>query len=192
MKPLILATLLFFCIGPIVSQQKTQSKTIEESIDSIYKISSSWEYYKLVRKDRYESLKKEILDSLSLYKSDIKSKSVFISKQQDSILNAKKVIDDLSLEIKLSLDKRNEIKFLGISFRKATYQVIVWSVILILILALSYFAYQFKNSHSVTKKAQNELEDLEEEFAAHKKKAMSKEQKLRRQLQDEINKQRGV
>ena len=38
----------------------------------------------------------------------------------------------------------------------------------------------------------NELTKVEEEFNSYKKKSLVSDQKLRRQLQDEINKQRGV
>lgn len=191
MKPLTYFFIIIFTSFSF-AQQTSSNKTIEESIDSIYNISSSWEFYKIIKKDRYLNLKKEILDSLNVYKSDIKSKSKFIQKQQDSILKAKKVIDDLSFDLKLSLDKRNEISFFGISLSKTVYQFIVWGIIIGLLFILIYYIYRFNNSHSVTRNAQNELANLEEEFAAHKKKAMEKEQKLRRQLQDEINKQRGV
>lgn len=192
MKPLTNFLIVLFVCSLSFAQQTKKDKTIEESIDSIYNMSSSWEFYKIIKKERYLNLKKEILDSLNLYKSDIQSKTRFIKSQQDSIVDAKKVIDDLSLEVKLSLDRRNEIKFIGISFTKTTYQIIVWGIIIGLLAVLSYYVYRFNNSHSVTKNAQKELEDLEEEFAAFKKKTMTKEQKLRRQLQDEINKQRGV
>ena len=192
MKPLTNFLIVLFVCSLSFAQQTKKDKTIEESIDSIYNMSSSWEFYKIIKKERYLNLKKEILDSLNLYKSDIQSKTRFIKSQQDSIVDAKKVIDDLSLEVKLSLDRRNEIKFIGISFTKTTYQIIVWGIIIGLLAVLNYYVYRFNNSHSVTKNAQKELEDLEEEFAAFKKKTMTKEQKLRRQLQDEINKQRGV
>ncbi|WP_407267387.1 hypothetical protein R8G64_12630 [Tenacibaculum maritimum] len=44
----------------------------------------------------------------------------------------------------------------------------------------------------MTKEAKNNLAEIEQEFEEHRKKSLEKEQKIRRQLQDEINKQRGV
>ena len=43
----------------------------------------------------------------------------------------------------------------------------------------------------LTKQAQENLITVEEEFEAHRKKALEREQKLRRQLQDEVNKHRN-
>ena len=44
---------------------------------------------------------------------------------------------------------------------------------------------------SVTKAAKKSLEDTELEFEEHRRVALEREQKVRRQLQDEINKQKG-
>ncbi len=189
---LAIIVFVLFCINFFSYSQEKKSNTIEQSIDSLYIKSSSWEFYKLIKKNRYQNLKKEILDSLYYYKSDILFKNKTIRDQKDSIKESKEVINTLSTDLKLSLDKRNQISFLGTSLTKTTFQIIVWSIILTLIVVLLYFMYQFKNSHVITKNAKNELHSVEEEFEAFKKKVMTKEQKLRRQLQDEINKQRGV
>ena len=42
----------------------------------------------------------------------------------------------------------------------------------------------------MTKDAKRALSEMEEEFEEHRKTALEREQKVRRQLQDEINKQK--
>jgi len=66
----------------------------------------------------------------------------------------------------------------------------MFCVIILLFILLFYFIFKFKNSNIVTQKAILDLEDVENEFAIHRKKTLEKEQKLRRALQDEINKNR--
>lgn len=66
------------------------------------------------------------------------------------------------------------------------------STIILLIIMLSYFIYQFKSSYRITSLAKENLLEVENELAIYKKKSLEREQKLRRQLQDEVNKQRGV
>ena len=78
------------------------------------------------------------------------------------------------------------------SLKKGTYNSILWGIISLLLIALSFFIFKFSNSYVVTKEAKDSLTDVENEFEHYKKKSIEKEQKLRRQLQDEINKQRGV
>jgi len=50
---------------------------------------------------------------------------------------------------------------------------------------------KFKNNIYLTKKAEKNLKDVEIEYEQHRKKTLDREQKLRRTLQDEINKQRN-
>ena len=75
---------------------------------------------------------------------------------------------------------------------KNSYNLLLWSIITVLAITTVFFILRFKNSNSLTKAAKTNLAEIEEEFELHRKKSLEKEQKLRRQLQDEINKQRGV
>ena len=52
--------------------------------------------------------------------------------------------------------------------------------------------FKYKNNIFLTNAAKKQLIEVEEELANQRKKALEREQKLRRQLQDEINKQRNV
>ena len=60
-----------------------------------------------------------------------------------------------------------------------------------MLLGLSYFIFKFLRSNVLTKEAKNNLIDVEQEFEQHRKNTLQREQKLRRQLQDEINKHRN-
>jgi len=69
-----------------------------------------------------------------------------------------------------------------------TIKTIVWSIILILLLALGILFTQFKKSFTDTKDARKKQLDAESELEEYKKLALEREQKIRRQLQDELNK----
>jgi len=74
---------------------------------------------------------------------------------------------------------------------KSGYNMLMWIIIAGLLALLVLFIYKFKNSNSVTKQAKNALAEIEEEFEEHRKVALEREQKVRRQLQDELNKQKS-
>lgn len=183
---------LLFVSSNAFSQSKKDTLTLTQKFDKIYRTSSSYQEYKVIRKTRFQDLKKQVSDSVSTLKKEISDKNKLIASQKDSVKNVKEVANILSADLNLTLTEKNSIQFLGISLHKSTYNLIVWSVIVCLLVSLFYFIYRFKNSNVVTTTAKRELQELEEEFATHKKKSLEKEQKLRRQLQDEINKQRGV
>ncbi|MEX0314527.1 MAG: tRNA (guanine-N1)-methyltransferase, partial [Allomuricauda sp.] len=57
-----------------------------------------------------------------------------------------------------------------------------------LLLFLLLFIYRFRNSNVLTSQAKEALADLEKEFEEHRRRALEREQKISRQLQDELNK----
>jgi hypothetical protein len=56
---------------------------------------------------------------------------------------------------------------------------------------LAIFIYKFKNNNVITNKAKISLDNLENEFNFFRKKSLERQQKLRRELQDEILKNRN-
>jgi F0F1-type ATP synthase membrane subunit a len=83
------------------------------------------------------------------------------------------------------------MSLLGLQMSKTSYNVLMWAIIAGLLALLLFFIFKFKNSNSVTRNVKNALEEIEEEFDEHRKTALDREQKVRRQLQDEINKHKG-
>ncbi|MFK8060307.1 MAG: hypothetical protein AB8B78_09480, partial [Polaribacter sp.] len=119
---------------------------------------------------------------------------------EQKTLFKKETINSAELEIKLTktrierdmaLKQENSISLFGMQLSKVTYNLLLLSIIVLLLLGLSYFIFKFSRSNVLTKEAQDNLLDVEHEFDQHKKKSLEREQKLRRQLQDEINKQRN-
>jgi len=64
----------------------------------------------------------------------------------------------------------------------------MWGIIGVLAVLWLFFAYKFKSSNSITKEANTKLAETEQEFEEHRKRALEREQQVRRKLQDEINK----
>ena len=82
------------------------------------------------------------------------------------------------------------INFLGIQLKKGTFKTLLFSIIGILVLLLLFFIFKFKQSNSVTLQTKAKLKDIEDEYDEHRKRALEREQKVMRRLQDELNKQK--
>ena len=78
----------------------------------------------------------------------------------------------------------------GALLSKGLYNTIMWGIVLALASLLVLYIYKFSNGNVVTKKSINDLNELQEEYENYRKAAIEREQKVRRQLQDEINKHR--
>lgn len=187
--PLLFVLLVSFSA---FSQKAQDTLTLHQQFDRIYRTSTSYQEYKVIRKTRFQDLKQQVSDSLNSLKNEIRSKDKLVLAQKDSITNIKKIAETFEADWRQTLTQKNSIKILGLLLPKSIYNIIVWSLIVVLTVLLLYYIYRFNNSNVVTTEAKSSLIELEEEFANHKKKSLEREQKLRRELQDEINKQRGV
>ena len=192
MKPFYPLFFVLFVSISSFSQRANDTLTLNKQFDRIYRISTSYLEYKVIKKDFFQELKKNVSDSLNTLKQQNKAKDKLIQSQKDSISDIKKIASTFEGDLNQTIAQKNSIKFLGISFSKPLYNIIVWGLIGLLLTLLIYYIYRFNNSNIVTSESKSNLINLEEEFAIHKKKSLEREQKLRRQLQDEINKQRGV
>lgn len=174
------------------AQVDSLPNTIENQFTKIYRLSNNWQEYKMVKRTKFLQFQKEIIDSVHILKTNISTKQGEITNQQKTITDLESKITLLNNDLSTSIDKENGISLFGMLLNKTTYNSIVWGIIIVLLTGLFFFIYRFNNSNVVTKETKELLTDVEQEFEQYKKKSLDKEQKLRRQLQDEINKQRGV
>lgn len=192
-------TLLFFVLLNSISffAQQTTTDTPQEDtslkgqFDKIYRISTTYQVYKVIDKEKFLKLKKNVLDSLQDAKELILEKENLLQTERENIKKTKAILAKTQADLEASNLKENSISLFGIQLSKITYNLVLWSIIVISLLALFYFIYKFSRSNVLTKQAQNNLIDVEQEFEVHRKKSIEREQKLRRQLQDEINKHRN-
>lgn len=199
MKIVNLIIVTLFCSSVFAQTQLTKKQqldalpnTVENQFIKAYGKASNWREYKMITRPDFQTLQKNIVDSVISLKKNITSKQLKINEQEKSILALNEKIETLSNNLNSSIDKENKINFIGIGMTKNSYNLLLWSIITILAITTVFFILRFKNSNSLTKAAKTNLAEIEEEFELHRKKSLEKEQKLRRQLQDEINKQRGV
>lgn len=196
MKLLNLITVCFFTISIFSQSRLTKTQvdslpnTIENQFIKIYKKSNNWQDYKIIKKSSFKNFQKNVLDSISIIKKDINKKQETINKQKTSISFLNKKINKLEIDLSTSLEKKDSISLFGLQLNKITYNSILWSIITALLAGLAFFTFKFKRSIVLTKEATKNLNETEEEFEQYRKKTLEKEQKLRRQLHDEINKNR--
>ncbi len=192
MKPYSLTLLFFFTIAFSFSQETTENlNSLENQFDKIYRTSTSYQIYKVISKERFQRLKLNVLDSLKASKKTISEKETLLKVEKETVAKTKTLLTKTQSELDMALKKENSISLFGMQLSKTAYNILLWSIITTLILALSYFIFKFFRSNILTKEAQNNLLEVEQEFEQHRKKSLDREQKLRRKLQDEINKQRN-
>ena len=188
--------LLIFCLLMSVNtfSQKTKNDTLSLSkqFEQVYRRSSSYKDFKVIRKTTFQKLKNNALDSVKSIDEKFKIESQKSIKLEQEINNISKIRLEQDLELSKAILEKDTISFVGLKLKKNTFKIIIWSIFFMLIIIICYLAYKLKDGVRITSQAKKELTRVEEEFNSYKKKSLVRDQKLRRQLQDEINKQRGI
>ncbi len=189
----ILISLIILCFSNIKAQNQDVVKdlsngNLQEQFDYIISNSNRYQEYKVVKRTWLEELKSHVADSLDAFRKDIKETSSIITDQKEEISSLKEQLKTTDNSLSKVNSEKDRISFFGISMQKTFYKSIMWAIIGALAILLFIFIGRFATSKRATIQAKKSLAEVQEEFDTYKNKAMEDEQKLRRKLQDEINK----
>ncbi|MEP5339500.1 MAG: tRNA (guanine-N1)-methyltransferase [Algibacter sp.] len=192
----------FSSFAQTVPKEKTEtlslnSGTIDSQFEFIFKKSGNFKgtngaAYEAVKQSWLYTLKAHTLDSLKTVHKNLNDTKAIVKSQAKEITDLKLNLSNTQSSLDQTNDEKNNMALFGMQMSKINYNMLMWSIIGSLLALLILFIYKFKNSNSTTKDAKHALSEIEEEFDEHRKTALEREQKVRRQLQDEINKQKGV
>ncbi|WP_299672746.1 hypothetical protein [uncultured Polaribacter sp.] len=191
LRVLIVASILLSSIS-FSQEKRVDDATLKSQFDKIYRTSTSYQTYKVISKDKFLKLKQNVLDSLKEAKTLVLEKNLLLKTERDNIQTTKDSLSKTRTDLDASIRKENSISLFGLQLSKTSYNLFLWALILGLICALVYFIFKFSKNNIDTKEAQNNLASVELEYEQHRKKSLEREQKIRRQLQDEINKHRNI
>lgn len=188
----VLLNLVFFFFGISIAygqdstatQNSLRSGTITSQFDYIYRVSNNFQEYEVVKKSNLEQLKANVLDSIRTMSKEVSDLKFHMSTLDDSVVIVK---DLLAAEIEqknLAIADRDNFTFLGIGVQKTAYSSMMWILVLVLSVALAFFALQYFRSSSKISKAEKDLIDVQEEFEQHRKNTLERERKLKRELID--------
>ncbi|MCF8273125.1 MAG: tRNA (guanine-N1)-methyltransferase [Flavobacteriaceae bacterium] len=146
--------------------------------------------YEAVRLNMLLTLRSHVIDSLKTVHKDLTEIQAVVKTQANEIDNLKTTLSNTESDLNKTKSEKNSMSLFGLQMSKTGYNMLMWTIIAGLLGFLLFFIYKFKNSNVITKEAKQALSEIEQEFEEHRKTALEREQKVRRQLQDEINKQK--
>ncbi|WP_350285523.1 tRNA (guanine-N1)-methyltransferase [uncultured Croceitalea sp.] len=189
--------LLLNCLNAQNNQETTEDNTIKGQFETLVRKSTNYRQggkrYEVVRLIELEAFQKNILDTINVANSNIAELQSTIAENETALSSLNTKLDETTKNLKTQTEEKDSITFFGVLISKGTYKLIVWSIIFGLLIFLILFVYKFKNSNALTQSAKAALADVEEEFEQHRRRALEREQKISRKLQDEINKnKKGV
>lgn len=162
--------------------------SLSNQFDHLNYISKNNYDFKMVRKSNLEIVKRNVIDTVAKLHKEISSLKSSSSNYSSNTKNLQDSIQVLNDQLAQEKEKTESLSFLGINTSKAFYNTVVWTIIGILAVATFIFLFSYRKAKVDTVEFQKTAEQSQEEFATFRKKAMEKEQLLKRQLQDELNK----
>lgn len=193
---LTLTLLTVFC--NVNAQQETQSTKDETLVGQFQELErKSGNYrangirYEVVKVGDLYRIKGNIFDSINTANATIKDLSSTITSNKAEIEDLNSKLQETTTNLKNVTEEKDSMSFFGALVSKGTYKLILWGIILGLMLFLLFFIYKYRNSNFLTHQAKTALADLEKEYEQHRRRSLEREQKISRQLQDELNRQKN-
>jgi len=196
--------LLFFSLvfnATILSGQELKTQSVNEGniadqFEFVLRKSSNWndergQAYEVIKTHLILSLRSHVLDSLKSIQNALNLSNTTVRSQQQDISNLTTNLSKVKDTLAATNPNKDSMNLFGLQMSKSKYNLLMWGSISALLVLLLVFILKFKNSNLVTKIARDNLATVEESFEEHRRIALEREQKVRRQLQDEINKHKG-
>jgi beta-lactamase regulating signal transducer with metallopeptidase domain len=201
-KTLLLTTIAVFSLSIASAQTNNDeeelsldSGTIDNQFEYVFRKSGNFkgtkgQNYEAVKQVWLLKLKANVLDSLKTTYQELDKTQAVVTTQAKTIDDLNAELANTKTELTNTIAQKDSIELFGMQTSKPNYSLILWSIVGVLSALLLFFIYKYRNSNSVTKHAQISLAETEEEFEEHRRNALEREQKVRRQLQDMINEQK--
>jgi len=165
-------------------QNSLNSGTITSQFDYLYRVSNGFQEYEVVKKANLEKLKTNVLDSVRVLKKEIADLKLKQFSVADSLANFSQILEQANQEKEAAILEKDSFSFLGFAIEKNLYSTLMWLLVVALAGAMAFFSVQYFRSFGRVRKAQKDLEDVQAEFDQHRKNALERERKLKRELID--------
>lgn len=143
--------------------------------------------YKLINPGRLAGVWQSALDTLKKERIEFKKINTKLAEQEKSIANLQGEINGQESTLNSSNAQMNKISFIGINFEKGTYHILVWSIIVVLGIALFVVIIRSAKNIIEARHRTQLYDEISAEYQAFKSKSNEQQRKLARELQDERN-----
>lgn len=191
-----LLTLLLFIL-PFVNlhaqdmPEELQTGTLGEQFKYLEDRTRIYQNYRAIREDMFQQIMENSNDSLIYQKGEVTRLRGELQDLENRHAGVQEELNRTQDEKDEAIRNRDQLVFLGIPMAKQLYNSIVW-IIIIGLSALSVILFlTAKRSVSSAKNCRRDLEELKEEYEAHRKSAREKYEQAVVKHHKELQKLKG-
>jgi len=185
-----LITLLVLTLFAVLSTAQ-ESQKVDQQFNQLIEESNDFKNYKVVRKTSLDELRRSTVTEMQKLEERIEQMSEKRELRRDSIARLENKIEKSSSTISSLNEDLDQIEVMGTELNKSFYNTVVWSIIAALLILLLFFITRYRSTHGTIKEQRATIAETERELEDTRQKAIEKEQKMGRMLQDERNKNRN-
>lgn len=190
-KYIFLIPALFLMVHVVNAQQGDEALTGDYPLNERYQLLKSktqnYKDYKVIRENVLDAFWKIVRDSVAAKEAAIKSREQNIQKLNNELSQTQIALKEKEESMEAIVYDSTHISVLGIPFTKGIFLTIVAIIFAALILGVLLMTGRLKLVHHAMKERNDAFNSLSSEFEEYKRKAMEKQTKLSRELQNERN-----
>lgn len=182
LRVLIIAVLTYIINPPGMSQTEMpdvlQKGNLPEQLNYIEERTRIYEYYRAIREDMFQLIKKNTIDTLTATRAEIADLADTKNTLNFKIDSLNKLISDTRASLDEAVRTKNNIKILGLDVNKFAYNSLMWIIVAILAALLVIGFLTLKRNIAVTRNTKKDLEDIKTEFEAYRKQSREAREKM--------------
>jgi hypothetical protein len=189
------ALLLMFVLGVMVAFSQTaadalnsDTQTLRERYLLMKTKSQNYQEYKVIKENILDGMWKIVQDSVTAKQAAIRKSQTEIQQLKSELSKNTEALKAKEDSMKDVLHASTHITVLGIDFDKGFFAAMVGIILLIAGLAIAGIMYTMKAMRKNLKEKEDLANSISAEYEDYKRKAMEKQTKLSRELQNERNK----
>jgi len=165
-----------------------QHATLEERFSIMKSKSQKYGDYKVIKETVLDGVWRIAKDSMRTQKATFKERESKIASLQSELQNAQVALQQKEASMAELIDASTHITVLGINFDKKTFATIFFTLLVGFALAIAVLSGKLKSMYATIKEKIDLVNATTFEFEEYKHKALDKQTKLSRELQNERNK----
>jgi biopolymer transport protein ExbB/TolQ len=185
-KILVIFSIIAFAIQFDAKAQE-DAKLIDQ-YQNMIESSETFEKYKVIPISKVNEFGQIMNDSINELKESVSTAKSARLKAETERDSAKAKMNGLTSELEKSQSALDEMPLFGIPMSKVTYNIVMWSIVVVLIAGLVIVYIMFFNSFRLTRQAKKDKELVDQELEDLRKRSHDKQVKIKRELQTALNK----
>lgn len=192
-RVIVMLMFVFIAGGAAVAQTpadalKNDNQTLQDRFTILRTKSQNYQDYKVIKESVLDGMWKIIQDSVNAKQAALRQSKAEISKLQNELNNNMATLKAKEDSMQEVVHASTHIRVLGIDFEKGFFAAMMGIIFLVAALVVAGVVYTMKVLRKNLLEKEELMNSISSEYEDYKRKAMDKQTKLSRELQNERNK----